>query len=238
MALAKKIGIMMGAALALVLVAPFVGSAADARTPVRASSLKAGKAGAATFRMIDGIGSFTPAAADSRRAIAFGRGGLVGQGFRFTPSSAPGNRRAVTVAIRARNASPATSRTFAALVPSAYNLGVAVGWRRFALTGDVARVEGGLLPLDRELADVGLSYAGNKWSTRLQLGAERALGFRPRMDGSDEAYSVDLGGSYALTRNLEVTGGLRYKMQRDRLERMADERHDSQAVYVGTAFKF
>ena len=124
------------------------------------------------------------------------------------------------------------------MTPSAYNLGVALGWRRFALTGDVARIEGSILPLNRESADVGLTYAGNKWSTRLKLGAERALGIRPRLDGVDEAYSVDLGGSYALSRNFEVNGGLRYKRQRDRLEHLAAERHDSQAVYIGTAFKF
>ena len=45
-------------------------------------------------------------------------------------------------------------------------------------------------------------------------------------------------GCYALTRNLDVTGGVRYKLQRDRLDRFTDNRQDSQAVYVGTAFKF
>jgi predicted porin len=102
----------------------------------------------------------------------------------------------------------------------------------------VAMVEGGLLPLDREAADVGLSYSGNKWSTRIQLGAERATGDRARIAGIDESYSVDVGGSYALTRNLDVTGGVRYKLERDRLDRFTDNRQDSQAVYVGTAFKF
>lgn len=204
-----------------------------------------GKSKAASFRIADGIGSFTPAAADSRRALSFGRAGQADAGFRFTPSSAPGSRRAVTVAVRARATTAAhAERTqpagiaVSALAPAAYNLGVAVGWSRFAITGDVARVEGGLLPLDRETADVGLSYAGNKWSTRLQLGAERAIGNRPHLLGADEAYSVDLGGSYSLTSNVDLTGGIRYKMQRDRIERLADQRHDSQAVYIGTAFRF
>jgi predicted porin len=193
------------------------------------------------LKITSGIGSFTPAAADARRAMSFGRAGFADSGFHFTPSIAPGSRRNVTVAIRARafNASRAGQpATLAAVTPSAYNLGVAFGWKRFALTGAVARVDGGLLPLGREAADVGLSYSGNKWSTRLQLGAERAVGTATRLISADESYSVDLGGSYSLTRNLEVTGGVRYKMQRDRLERLTDERQDSQAVYVGTAFKF
>ena len=202
------------------------------------------KQNAPSIRM-SSIGSFTPAAADARRALSLGRAGLAGNGFRFTPSSEPGSRRAVTVAIRARAGTSAVaergvsaSGSMAGLAPTAYNLGVAVGWRRFAITGDVARVDGGLLPVDRELADLGFSYSGNKWSTRLQLGAERSIGARSGLIGADESYSVDLGGSYSLTGNLEVTGGLRYKMQHDRLQPLMDSRRDSQAVYVGTAFRF
>lgn len=209
--------------------------------PVAPASAKFSVRTKSSFKMARGIGSFTPAAADARRAMIFGRAGFSDSGFHFTPSVSPGSRRAVTVAIRARasGVNPRAGQSAqAALAPSAYNLGVAFGWKRFALTGDVARVEGGLLPLDRESADVGLSYSGNKWSTRLQLGAERAIGSHSSLISADESYSVDLGGSYALTRNLEVTGGLRYKMQHDRLERFADERQDSQAVYIGTAFKF
>jgi len=51
------------------------------------------------------------------------------------------------------------------------------------------------------------------------------------------SYSVDLGGAYSLTRNLDVTAGVRYRSDRDRLTQ-ADARRDSQAVYVGTAFRF
>jgi hypothetical protein len=35
-----------------------------------------------------------------------------------------------------------------------------------------------------------------------------------------------------------VTGGVRYNIERDRLTTLQDDRRDSQAVYVGTAFKF
>ena len=220
-------------------------AATVALSPVTATSYKSKAKPAASFRMAEGIGSFTPAAADPRRALSFGRAGLADSGFHFTPSVTPGSRRGVTVAIRARASGAAAqprragqTLAIAAVAPSAYNLGVAVGWKRFAITGDIVKVEGGLLPLDSEAADVGLSYSGNKWSTRLQLGAERAIGNRPHLTNVDQAYSVDLAGSYALTRNLAVTGGVRYKMQRDRLEPKTDDRQDSQAVYVGTAFRF
>jgi hypothetical protein len=190
------------------------------------------------------LGSFTPPAANPRMAAAFARSGFGSGGFHFTPSSAPGSRRAVTVAVRARVATKAEAeaeRTASvaapAIAPSAYNLGVSVGWKQFAVSGDLAKIDPGVMPGGREGVDLGVSYTGRQWSTRLQVAADRSLSNQPRLIGSDQTYSVDLGGSYALTRNVEVTGGLRYRSQRDRLEKI-DDRRDSQAVYVGTAFRF
>ncbi|MBU3076942.1 hypothetical protein [Sphingomonas quercus] len=199
------------------------------------------------------FGSFTPAAADPRAAASFARagiGGLDAAGFRFTPATAPGSRRAVTVAVRARRTDlaqvqaqhdvVATTPVVTAITPTAYNLGVSVGWKRFAITGDVARVDTGMMPGSRESADVALSYGGKNWSTRVVLGAERGFGTGASLVGADEGYSVDLGGSYSLTRNLAVTGGMRYRVQRDQatVAPLADLRRDSQAVYLGTAFRF
>ncbi|WP_242653492.1 hypothetical protein [Sphingomonas jatrophae] len=188
-----------------------------------------------------GIGAFTPAAADPGRVAAMSASGLSATGFRFTPAAGPGNRRGVTVAVRARTARPDTARVAAlgtsAVLPTAYNLGVSIGWKRFALSGDVARMDAGLLPLGREAVDLGLSYSGKQWSTRVQVGADRATDQRSLI-GPDQSYSVDLGGSYALTRNLELSGGVRYKRERDRTDYIFDDQRDSQAVYVGTAFRF
>lgn len=195
------------------------------------------------------IGSFTPAAADPRLAAALSRS-LNSGSFRFTPSMTPGSRRDVTVAVRARATTAAEAQrtvtiassaitTPTSVTPSAYNLGVAVGWKRFALAGDVSRIDTGPMPGSREAVDVALGYGGPKWSTKLQLGADRATGNDgAQLVGTERAYSVDLGGSYALTRNLDVTGGVRYRVQRDRLDAFADQRRDSQAVYIGTAFRF
>ena len=43
---------------------------------------------------------------------------------------------------------------------------------------------------------------------------------------------------YSLSRRIALTGGVRYNIERDRLSALQDDRRDSQAVYVGTAFKF
>ena len=195
-----------------------------------------------------GIGFFAPVAADAHQASLFDRvgGGFAEPSFRFTPSGGS-SRRAVTVAIRARSNRPSAERgtlvavnnsaISAGLAPSAYSLGASLGWKHFALSGDFARIDGGAVPDDRQLADIGVSYSGSKWSTRLLFGTERATG-ENKLGGPDEALSVDLGGSYSLTRNLELSGGLRYKTQRDQLGLITDQRRDSQAIYVGTAFRF
>jgi hypothetical protein len=199
-----------------------------------------------------GIGSFTPASADPRLAAAFARSGLASTGFRFTPATGkPRPSGVVKVAVRARSSVAGTMITMpgaqalvaaptpsVTIAPVAYNLGVAVGWKRFALSGDVTKSDTGTLPGGREGAAVGVSYSGNKWSSRLQVEADRPLGNAPRTLSGGESIALDVGGSYSLTRNLDVTAGVRYKSERDRLEPLTDNRRDSQAVYIGTAFKF
>jgi hypothetical protein len=194
-------------------------------------------------------GSFTPAMADPKLAAELGRRGVQLGTFRFTPSTASNFKsKQIRVAIRARAATPAeairtvnesSATPVTAITPAAYNLGVAVGWRRFAISGDVAKVQGGALPGGREAAEVGLSYSATPRLTgRLELGADRADGAQARVLAPESSYSIGAGASFRLTRNLDLTGGVRYKVQRDRLQMLSDDRRDSQAVYVGTAFRF
>jgi len=196
-----------------------------------------------------GIGSFTPAAADPRLAAVFARSGLDTSGFRFTPTdSRHSGSHAVTVAVRARStrtalaaeraSSFADSASTVSLTPIAYNLGVAVGWRRFALSGDISKVDLAGMPGSREAVDVGVSYTAHRFTGRVKAGADRPPANGPKLIEEAPAYSLDVGGSYRLTRNLDVTAGVRYKAERDRLAQLSDDRRDSQAVYVGTAFRF
>ena len=198
------------------------------------------------------IGTFTPAVRDPRLAamLANRRVSSTDTAFRFTPAATPDERnRAVRVAVRVRPGANAPERLRTAtlatptasgtqITPSSYNLGVSVGWRRFAITGDVARNTDAAAPGSRESARIGAEYQANRRLTgRVQVGAERAEGVE-RIVGDDRAYSLDVGGSYSIARNLDVTGGVRYRVSRDRLEPLArDERRDSQAGYIGTAIR-
>jgi len=201
-------------------------------------------------------GSFTPAAADPRLAALFARAGVDSNAFRFTPAEPRRSDRAVTVAIRVRSnrattalaAQPVRVDTAVAaaaptvgIAPIAYNLGLAVGWKRFAVSGDLAKIDLGPAPGSHEAVGVGLSFAATKRLTgQLHASADRPLTTpgTPQFSSDAPSYSIDVGGAYRLTHNLDVTAGVRYKADRDRLDRALDDRRDSQAVYVGTAFRF
>jgi hypothetical protein len=215
-------------------------------TPALAASNQAAKKRpVASFR----AGTFTPAVADPRLAAELARRGVQANSFRFTPAPTAVNRssQSIRVAIRARAATPAgalrraaaeSATPVTAITPTVYNLGASVGWKRFALSGDVDSVKGGTIPGGRKAAEVGVSYSGSRFTARAEAGAAKADPETPRIIAEDESYTVGIGGSYRIARNLDVTGGVRYKIQRDRLEALADPRRDSQAVYVGTAFRF
>ena len=196
------------------------------------------------------VGAFTPAVSDPRLAAALARRGTrLNSEFRFTPATASTERdNAVRVAIRARTNNPAEAPRTAivppnapvtAITPSSYNLGVSLGWRRFAVSGDVAQANGGIVPVRRDSAQVGMSYRANRRLTgRVAVAAERNEGPQ-RLVADDEAYSLDVGGAFSIARNVDLTAGARYRISRDRLEPMAaDTRRESQTVYVGTAFRF
>ena len=213
-------------------------------TPAFASS--PAKRPAAVSLSFDPISSFTPANADPKLAAALAGRGLSLQDFKFTPAPAKGRPSQIRVAIRARASTPAPAKAMdasipaaVALAPTTYNLGVAVGWKRFAVAGDVAKVKDADSALGgRETAVVGVSYSLKKFTGRLAVGAERSADHPlPALRKGDNGW-VDLGGSYSLSRRFAVTGGVRYQIERDRMSALQDERRDSQAVYVGTAFKF
>ena len=189
--------------------------------------------------------SFTPAAADPRLAASVGRGAPSLADFKFTPAAAKSRPSQVRVAIRARASSPAmasansSASPVSALAPVTYNLGAAVGWRRFAVAGEIGKVRSAGSPLDsRESAMVGVSYSLPRFTGKVAVSADRSEQRSAAALREPDNYALDVGGSYALSRRVAVTGGVRYKIERERLSTLKDERVDSQAVYIGTAFKF
>ena len=109
------------------------------------------------------------------------------------------------------------------LAPAQYDLGVAVGWKRFAVSGDVGRTSSPDPVIGtRETAIVGVSYNLKKFTGRVAVGGERNDSRIANLSRPD-SMSVDLGGSYNISRNIALTGGVRYKVERDEIPALAEE---------------
>ena len=82
-------------------------------------------------------------------------------------------------------------------------------------------------------------YRANRRLTgRVRVAAERNEGAQ-RLVAADEAYSLDVGGAFSIAATSTSPPAPATRIARDRLEPLSrDERRDSQAVYVGTAFRF
>ncbi len=176
-----------------------------------------------------------------------------GQMFRFTPAgNANRTTRSVTVAVRVdasavrgilvRGTLPQASQPGVAAVqisPTAFNLGVSRGFHSFA-PAIIAPADGRKTDAP-DLGKFSLAQAGSsdpsRFSPRIVLDQKEPTGRAPRTF-SDTADRVDLGGAYRLGRNIDVTAGVRYSQERDRLRPLTDGKKDNQAVYLGTQFRF
>ena len=78
----------------------------------------------------------------------------------------------------------------------------------------------------------------NRFQTRIAIEDRQAAGRSPNTLDALSSQTFDLGGAYSITSNLDVTAGVRLSQERDRLSPITDSVQDSQAVYVGTQFRF
>ena len=219
------------AASGLVLSPAFAASSSSKRPPAIALSF-------------DPISSFTPANADPKLAAALAGRGLSLQDFKFTPAP-EGLHRAVccdvwTIWTEERPAQWGGGLRDMTRLVWQIDQSESGEWDNPAIVaGDVAKVKDADSALGgRETAIVGVSYSLKKFTGRVAVGAERGTEHPlPALRKGDNV-SLDVGGSYSLSRRIALTGGVRYQIERDKMSALQDERRDSQAVYIGTAFKF
>ena len=203
--------------------------------------------------------SFTPASVDPQAArLLADRVNSKGRLMRFTPAGAS-NRpdRSVTVAVRVDNETAkaisvrsalavaqmepgAGAPSAVVLAPTRFNLGMARGYRSFAqpvVQSETRRLE---MP---DLSTFALTESqpkagASRFGARVAMEDKDNVGRAPRTFEALGEKSVDVSGHYRLMRNLDVTAGVRYSQERDRLAPLTDGMQDSQAVYIGTKFRF
>jgi hypothetical protein len=186
------------------------------------------------------------------RALAI-RSLAKGKLFPFTPAGISAEaERSVTVAVRV---DPASARAITVrgnlaqqdadlahlrIAPTGFSLGVSRGYKNFAdtITPPPTRPAAVDLP---DLRKFSLAPSGkpddSRFSSRISVDDKASPGRTSRTFASDGS-DVDLGGAYRVAKNLNVTAGVRYSQDRERLTPLTDGKQDSQAVYVGTQFSF
>ncbi len=192
------------------------------------------------------LGQFTPASGDPRLIARYTKiSAEQRSNFSFTPALTGESRknRAITVVIRAREDASGAARTAGlvtgrtapiAITPVAYNLGASVGFEKFVTPS---------LPRGTDLRNLPVAKAPeqaekkSRFATRMLNRPSDPSGATDRVTAPGSEQAVDVVSSYRLTKNIDVTAGVRYKSD-DRVEPLTDSRRDSQAVYVGTAFRF
>ena len=186
---------------------------------------------------------FTPASADPKLAALIARSGIGTAPFRFTPAESRGTRQPATALLRI--ATPKTGLVTLSglgsnigapavgIAPIKYDLIATTAAKRLSVPGDAPKMDLGTSPGTRRI-DPGFNLS--------KPSKLKAVTDRPPADTrltDDGPTMINVGGAYSLRRNIDVTAGVRYKAQdRDRLAPLPDDRRDSQAVYVGTTFKF
>ena len=209
--------------------------------------------------------NFTPAGVDSKLAEKFKRQSLadnssnaVKNRFPFTPVEAKqGVRHTITIAARTDSvlsSKAVSTRSMIAMMEpgstpavtlnkSDFRLTAARGWKDFKLPVS------GKLAVKAPVTNISTA-AGNfridgieavkksRFKTDVKLDTARQAAPSPRGNAAAGEYKVGLESSFSLSRRVDLTAGVSYNSERDRVAPRADDRKDSEAVYVGTKIRF
>ena len=190
-------------------------------------------------------GRFTPATGDPRLLQRYaGLSAEARSHFRFTPAMTRSENRALTLVVRATPVVDDIIVTAArpaapiAIAPLTYRLGSAVGYTAFAAPTPLVRESVDIAALPSVHRPVEAAARPSRFGADMRLDGHASQVVTERAIDPDRAYSLDVTGKYRLSHNLDVTAGVRLRRENDRLAPLTDQRQDSQAVYVGTRFRF
>lgn len=208
---------------------------------------------------------FTPSGVDSRIAKLhqerFGDQNAVKTNklFRFTPAGLDKiSNRTLTVAARTNESSKAVTvrniiskdssanGPLAALQTTKYSLKQDKGWKGFELTAlpklPEIKTAGRLNRISTPTINYKLKSdkddKPSKFSTSMKIAKPTEAAPSPLGNAAGEDYVLNLGGSFSISKRIDLTAGVRYDRQNDIPLSSSDNREDSEAVYVGTKIRF
>ena len=212
------------------------------------------------------VSNFTPASIDSKLAERFKRqadlkttASAIKTRFPFTPTGGDlGASHTVTIA--ARTDSLLSSQAISTrnliritepglLMPvnlnkSDFRLTAARGWKDFklpegskpAFKTPVANISAAAGAFRLDSNDTAIKKS--RFKTDVKLDASRNASPSPRGNAAAGEYKVGVESSFSLSKRVDLTAGVTYNTERDRVAPRADDRKDSEAVYVGTKIRF
>ena len=205
--------------------------------------------------------SFTPASVDPSiaRMMAERSSSSKARMMRFTPAgTSASDSRSVTVAVRFGAQSEQAISGLSGIdgpresaggdglriASTRYNLGLARGYSSFAQSAPRSSVPSAALSTSLSSAQIpdlaefrpspGARDEPSRFAARVAMEETGTAQETARVGDQ----MVDVGGSFRLTRNLDVTAGVRYQQERDLRALPELDKQDSQAVYIGTQFRF
>jgi hypothetical protein len=198
----------------------------------------------------DWASHFTPAGVDSRLAERMRANAMRQSAFPFTPAGLNSRTsNTLTVAVRTDAGSAVSVRNALAqmdagngstlrLNNSSYQLTAAKGWQAFQLptAAEQPRIDQMVGKGGFRLDDGG-SKKPSRFNTDVSVGAPKAAAPNPRGNAAAGDYDVNVGGSLRVAKGVDLTAGVRYSRDNDRVD-IATTKADSEAVYVGTKIRF
>jgi len=209
------------------------------------------------------LDKFTPAGVDSRLAEKFAKrqeaAALRSQSgkFQFTPAGLSAGKKTLTVAARTVEGNAVSVRQSASLASmgrgvsrlkktdfrlTSADMSAGKGWKDLGIVKDSRSAVNA--PLISDLGkssfrlDKGPKKKPSRFSTDIAVAKERKMAPSVQGNAAPDDYQLDVGGSFSISRKIDVTAGVRYKSERDQITPSADNQRDSEAVYVGTKIRF
>jgi hypothetical protein len=203
-------------------------------------------------KVSDWASRFTPAGVDSRLAERMRSNAMRQTAFPFTPAGLNSrSSNTMTVAARADVSDAVSVRNAIAQIEagngstlrlnnSSYQLTAARGWQAFELP-PTAIVEqprlSDIVGKGSFRLDDSDKKKPSRFNTDVSVATPKAVAPSPRGNASAGDYDVNVGGSIRVAKGVDVTAGVRYSRENDRVD-PATAKADSEAVYVGTKIRF
>jgi opacity protein-like surface antigen len=195
---------------------------------------------------------FTPAGIDSRLADRMTNLAVRQTAFPFTPAGL--NNRGtniLTVAARADSGNAVSVRNAIAQIGlgsgttlrlnnSNYQLTAVRGWQAFEMPKTLVEQPrlSDLVGKGSFRLDDNDKKKPSRFNSDVSVAPAKALAPSPRGNAAAGNYDVNVGGSFRLTKGIDVTAGIRYSRDNDRVDPSTQIKADNEAVYVGTKIRF